>query len=114
MMVSKDELLSHFDEIFETDTRKHIGLNMKLLNSIFEHLCEIPTLPSNTYRKLLHKQNIACDKLRKTLSEEQLNLLNEYQEIKNETSSLNDFQLFAFGYLFKAELDKESKVQEVG
>lgn len=112
MMVSKDELLSHFDEIFETDTRKHIDLNMKLLNSIFEHLCELPTLPSDTYRKLLHKQNEVCDKLIETLSADQVKLLDEYQQIKNETSTLDDFQLFAFGYLFKAELDRECKLEK--
>ena len=111
-MTSEENILKHFDDIFETDTINHIKLNMKLLKSIFYHLSELPTLPSVEYKKVLHKQILLADKLISTMTEEQQKLFKKYQTLSNETAALTDEQLFCFGYIFAKELEQEGNISK--
>lgn len=110
--MSKNEVLSHFDNLFGTKVKKHIDLNMPLIKSVLDRLCELPSKPSHSYRKALHEQNILADKLRATFTEEQRELFEQYQEMKNKTLSISDEQLFCFGYIFAKELDREGKLNK--
>lgn len=111
-MTSEENILKHFDDIFETDTINHIKLNMKLLRLIFYHLSELPTLPNMEYKEVLHKQILLADKLISTMTEEQQKLFKKYQTLSNETAALTDEQLFCFGYIFAKELEQEGNISK--
>lgn len=108
--MSNNEILSHFDNLFNTNVKKHIDLNMPLIKCILDRLCELPSLPSSSYKKSLHKQNVLADKLMDTLTDGQRELFEEYQQMKNETLAISDEQLFCFGYIFAKEFEIEGKI----
>lgn len=110
--MSENEILEHFDFLFNTKTTQHIKLNMPLLESVVEHLCEIPTTPSNVYKQKMEKQIDLSNELYKYLPEEAQKLFEEYKSIREETRTITDTQLFCFGYLFAIELQKECKIIE--
>lgn len=110
--MNKNEILSHFDSLFGTRVKKHIELNMPLIKCVLDRLCELPSMPSRTYRKALHQQNVLADKLRATMTEEQREMFEAYQEMKNQTLAISDEQLFCFGYIFAKEFDIEGKIDK--
>lgn len=108
--MNKNEILSHFDSLFGTKVKKHINLNMPLIKCVLDRLCELPSKPSPSYQKSLHKQNVLADRLRATMTEEQKQLFEKYQITKNETLEISDEQLFCFGYIFAKEFDIEGTI----
>ena len=62
------EILQHFDNVFDTDTIKHIKLNMSLIKNIFRSLEEEFRQPSPKYDNLRSKQIEITDKLYPTLN----------------------------------------------
>lgn len=108
--MSENEVLEHFDNLFDTNVKEHITLNMPLLNSIVDKLCELPTMPSPTYKAEMKKQIELSDKIRDLLTDEGKNLFEEYKRKRKDTERLTDEQLFCFGYIFAKELDREGKL----
>ena len=110
--MSENEILSHFDDLFDTNVKKHINLNMPLIKCVLDRLCELPSMPSKKYRKSLHQQNLLADKLMATMTEKQREIFEKYQQMKNETLAISDEQLFCFGYIFAKEFDIEGKINK--
>lgn len=110
--MKEDEILSHFDQLFETKTKEHIKLDMPLIKCILDKLCEIPTKPSPTYKINMRKQIELSDKICEFLTDEQIEVFEEYRRVRNETNKLTEEQLFCFGYIFAKELESEGKIIE--
>lgn len=106
----EQEILQHFDNIFGTSTIKRIRLNMPLLKTFLERLEEDFRKPSPRYEKLRKKQVKLADKLYEALNNEQLKLFEQYSQITNQMSIVEDEQLLFFGYIIAKELDNESKI----
>ena len=104
------QVLEHFDNVFDTDTIKHIKLNMPLIKNIFRSLEEEFRRPSPKYDKLRSKQIKITDKLYPTLNEEQKKLYEKCCQINNELAGLEDEQLICFGYILGKQLDEEGKM----
>ena len=110
--MTEKEILKHFDYLFSTNVIDHIKLNMPLINGIVDRLCEIPTKPSPTYKINMRKQIELSDKLCEFLTDEQIEIFEEYKRVRNETNKLTEEQLFCFGYIFAKELEKEGKIKQ--
>lgn len=110
MIMSEEEMLSHFDNLFDTNVKEHIRLNMPLLNGIVNNLCEIPTVPCPSYKVAMKKQIELSDKIRSLLPKEGQEMFEEYKKTRSETITIENNQLFCFGYIFAKELDKEGKL----
>ena len=110
--MSEKEILQHFDYLFSTNVIDYIKIDMSLIKSILDKLYEIPTLPSPTYEKNMRKQIELSDKLCEFLTDEQIEIVEEYKRVRNETNKLTEEQLFCFGYIFAKELEKEGKIKQ--
>ena len=108
--MENEEILKHFDNIFGTDTAEHINLLDKtLLHNLYEYFEEKVFTPNERYVEIRHTRNVLLDKLRKTLAQEQVQLLDDQNELANEIHSIEYEQLFMFGYIIAKELDIECK-----
>lgn len=105
-------LIERFDKIFNTSTSEHIKLNMPLLKHIYYLLEETIRIPCTKYNRLRDKKIKLSDKLSNTLNTYQNDCFENYRQISNEMASVEDFQLFCFGYLLAKELDRESKIKK--
>ena len=66
MMDKNQAILKHFDNIFKTDTSKHINYeDMKLLKAIYSYLEEKVTTPSKRYKEIRHKRVVMSEQLRR-------------------------------------------------
>ena len=102
------EYQKFFDEIFNTDTTKHIDIkNMKLLKGIYDYFGEDLYRPSPKYEKLRHEFIEISDKFEATMTEEQKLLCDKYYELSNRISAELEEQLFIFGYIVGSELKAE-------
>ena len=111
-MKDGNEILKHFDKIFNTETIKHIKCdNMKLLKALYEYLEEDIYTPSVKYLELMHKHIEISDELEKTFSPEQSELFEKYWEIGSEMTAEENQQLFMFGFIMARELEIESKIK---
>lgn len=109
-MDNTKSLLKHFDNIFGTDTEKHIDFNnMKLLKVLYDYFEEDIFTPNEEYKSVRHKKNILSDKFRKTLNKEQQLMFEEQNELGNEMHGIEFEQIFMFGYIIAKELDIECK-----
>ena len=106
------EILQHFDSIFNTNTIKYVKLNMPLLKFLFDKFEEDLFTPSPKYEKLRIKQIEISDKLHTYFNEEQEKLFREYWQVTNQMGSIEDEQLFYFGYIIANELTREGKIKE--
>ena len=110
MMDKNQAILKHFDNIFKTDTSKHINYeDMKLLKAIYSYLEEKVTTPSKRYNEIRHKRVVMSEQLRATLTDEQRETFDEYNELGNEMQGEELEQVFMFGYIISKELDIECK-----
>lgn len=110
MNEEEQAMLEHFDNVFDTDTIKHIKLNMPLIKNIYRSLEEEFRQPRPKYDKLRSKQIEITDKLYPTLSEEQKKLYEKCCQINNELAAFEDEQLICFGYILGKQLDEEGKM----
>lgn len=111
-MNEEKEILQHFDNIFGTKVANHIKLNIPLIKIIFEKFEEDLYTANETYNKVRKEQIKISDELYKTFTQEQKDLFEKYWQITNELGSLEDEQIFSFGFIMAKELDKESKIIE--
>lgn len=111
-MTSEEIILQHFDSIFGTKVANHIKLNIPILRIIFEKFEEDLYIANETYNKVRKEQIKISDELYKTFTQEQKDLFEKYWQITNELGSMEDEQLFLFGFIMAKELDKESKIIE--
>lgn len=109
-MISEENILQHFDSIFGTKVANHINLNIRLLRIIFEKFEEELYVSSSQYNDLRKEQIKISNKLYPTFTQEQKDLFENYWQITNQLGSLEDEQLFYFGFLMAKELEKESKL----
>lgn len=106
------EILQHFDSIFNTNTIKYVKLNMPLLKFLFDKFEEDLFTPSPKYEKLRIKQIEISDRLHTSFNEKQEELFREYWQVTNQMGSIEDEQLFYFGYVMANELTREGKIKE--
>ena len=108
-MKDNNEILKHFDSIFNTETTKHIKFqDMKLLKILYEYFEEDIYKPSAKYLELMHKHVEISDELEKTFTPEQSQLFEHYWEVGSEMTTEENEQLFLFGYVIAKELDRET------
>lgn len=112
MMSEEMKLLNYFDTIFGTNTINHIEIDMPLLKFIFYELSENLKKANCEYKKFRKEQLKISNELILTLKDNQNTLFNDYGQITNKLMSVEDFQLFCFGYLLAKELDIESKIKK--
>ena len=112
MNEDEQEILRHFDSIFNTNTIKYVKLNMPLVKNIVEKLEEDFRKPSPKYEQIRKKQVELADKLYPTFTDEQNKLFREYSQVTNQMAAVEDLQLFCFGYIMAKELDNESTIKE--
>ncbi len=73
------EVIKHFDKIFGTDILKKINFeDKKLLKAVYRTFEEDITKPNPKYKDIRQKSVGIAEKLEKSLTEEQKELLNEY------------------------------------
>lgn len=104
------EILQHFDNVFGTKLQKHLKLNMPLLKFLFDKFEEDLFTPSPKYEKLRIKQIEISDRLHTSFNEKQEELFREYWQVTNQMGSIEDEQLFYFGYVMANELTSEGKM----
>lgn len=108
-MEDGNEILKHFDSIFNTETAKHIKFqDMRLLKALYEYFEEDVYTPSTKYSELMHKHIEISDELEKTFTPEQKELFERYWEVGSEMTTEENEQLFLFGYVIAKELDREA------
>lgn len=108
-MKDNNEILKHFDSIFNTETTKHIKFqDMKLLKVLYEYFEEDIYTPSTKYSELRHKHIEISDELENTFTPEQKELLGRYWEVGSVMTEEENEQLFLFGYVIANELDRET------
>ena len=108
----EQQILKHFDKIFGTKVANHIKLNIPLLKNIFEKFEEDIFKPSEKYDMLRKEQIKIADELYPTFTEKQNKLFEQYWQVTNQLNSIEDEQLFYFGYIVSKELEKEAKIIE--
>ena len=112
-MKDGNEILKHFDVIFNTETAKHIKFqDMKLLKALYEYFEEDIYKPSAKYLELMHKHIEISDELEKTFTPEQAQLFEQYWEVGSEMTLEENEQLFLFGIIMARELDIETKIKD--
>ena len=109
-MEEGQEVLKHFDSIFDTETFKNINFsNMKLLKVLFNYCEEDLYTPSDKYNELRAKAIKISDKLESTFTKEQQELFEDYWEAESLMHCEENEQMFLFGYIISKQLDIECK-----
>ena len=108
----EQQILKHFDKIFGTKVANHIKLNIPLLKNIFEKFEEDIFKPSEKYDMLRKEQIKIADELYPTFTEKQNKLFEQYWQVTNQLNSIEDEQLFYFGFIMAKEIEKESKIEQ--
>lgn len=108
----EQKILKHFDKIFGTKVANHMKLNIPLLKNIFEKFEEDIFKPSEKYDMLRKEQIKIANELYPTFTEKQNKLFEQYWQVTNQLNSIEDEQLFYFGYIVSKELQKEGKIIE--
>ena len=105
----EEDYLKNFDEVFGTKTSKSIKLNMPLLKNIFNNFREDIYFPSKKHDRLRNKEIELYEKLKESLSDEQIKEINKIMEIQNQMTEEVEEQLFLFGFVVATELSEEVK-----
>ncbi len=107
-----NDYLKHFDKIFNTQTLKNIKLdNMVLLKELYVLLEEYLSRSNNESSNIRRKSIKLYDELKSTLTDEQIELLDNIFDLNNEEMSKEQEQIFIFGYIIAKELDNESNIK---
>lgn len=107
-----NDYLKHFDKIFNTQTLKNIKLdNMVLLKELYVLLEEYLSRSNNESTNIRRKSIKLYDELKSTLTDEQIELLDNIFDLNNEEMSKDLEQIFIFGYIIAKELDNESNIK---
>lgn len=111
--MTNEDFLNHFDSIFDTETIKRVNLrDKKLLIELYRRFEEDLLTTNQEYKNVRKKWKKIDETFNKSLTEEQLNLYNEVDELRNEMHSIEFEQVFVFGYIIAKELDNESKLKD--
>ena len=105
---SGEEILKHFDSIFETDVLNEVDLNDKkldFLKKLFLYFEDDIYKPSQKYEQIRYKYIRSGEKLEETFTEEQQKLFERYFELGNQLAFEEVMQLFCFGYIIAKKLD---------
>lgn len=103
-----EEILKHFDSIFETNVLNEIDLNdnkLDFLKKLFLYFEDDIYKPTSKYEKIRHTYIEVGEKLEETFTEEQQKLFEQYFELENQLSFEEEMQLFCFGYIIAKKLD---------
>lgn len=111
-MISEENILKHFDNVFSTRVTNHIKLNIPLLKILFKKFEEDLYVSSSKYNELRKQQIKLSNELCSTFNQSQRDTFEEYCQLTNQLGSMEDEQLFLFGFIMAKELDKESKIIE--
>ena len=107
-----NDYLKNFDKIFNTQTLKNIKLdNMVLLKELYVLLEEYLSRSNNESTNIRRKSIKLYDELKSTLTDEQIELLDNIFDLNNEEMSKDLEQIFIFGYIIAKELDNESNIK---
>lgn len=107
-----NDYFKHFDKIFNTQTLKNIKLdNMVLLKELYVLLEEYLSRSNNESTNIRRKSIKLYDELKSTLTDEQIELLDNIFDLNNEEMSKDLEQIFIFGYIIAKELDNESNIK---
>lgn len=108
-------LLQHFDNIFHTNTTKDFDYyfsKLVLLQKVYEYF-EEDLCRSNPKYKDLRKQHIEItDMLDQSLSKAQQTLFEKHLDIGSEMVSVENEQMYYFGFLMAKTLDEDIKVKD--
>lgn len=103
-----DEILKHFDSIFETNVLNEFDLNDKkldFLKQLFLYFEEDLYKSTPKYEKIRHKYIEVGEQLEETFTKEQQKLFERYFELGNQLAFEEEMQLFCFGYIIAKKLD---------
>ena len=105
------ELAQHFDNIFDTATIRSLDFEkMKILHKVYEYF-EEELVKTNPKYKELRKQHIEIvDMLEQSHSKAQKTLFEKHLDIGCDMVSLENEQLFYFGFILAKALDTETKI----
>ena len=109
-MTNNDEILNHFDEIFETNVKEHLKDDMPMLKYLFDKFAEDMYTVTPQYKKISKGLVKASNDLHSILDKEQEKVLEEYLTVVNQLTSLENEKIFYFGYLIARELEIETKM----
>ena len=105
----KEEYLKLFDEIFKTNVKEKVNLDkVPLISYIYNELIRDFMKVDSNYRKSKLKTIKIYDKIKRALTQKQLELLNEYLDLETQLEANLEEQLFIFGYIFAKELENEN------
>ena len=108
-----EEILKHFDSIFETNVLNEVDLNDKkldFLKQLFLYFEEDLYKPSFKYEKFRNEYIKVTKQLEKTFTKEQQALFEKYWEVGNELAFEEEQQLFLFGFIVARNFDIDSKI----
>lgn len=109
-------LLQHFDNIFETNTIKDVDLyfnKITMLQNIYEMFEEDFSRTNKEYETIRTKSIEVSDILEKSFTEAQQTLFEKYWEIEMQMSALECEKMFYYGYLISSILDTDIKIKNV-
>lgn len=109
------QLMTHFDNVFETNVAKDIDLyfnNIALLQKVYEYFEEDFCKTDPEYDKLRTKSIQVSDILDKTFTEAEQTLFEKYWEIEMQMGALENEKMFYFGYIMAKTLDQGIKIKD--
>lgn len=109
-------LLQHFDNIFETNTIKDVEIyfnKITMLQNIYEMFEEDFCRTNTEYDTIRTKSIEVSDILEKSFTEAQQTLFEKYWEIEMQMNALECEKMFYYGYLISSILDTDIKIKNV-
>lgn len=103
-----EEILKHFDSIFETNVLNEVDLNdnkLDFLKKLFLYFEDDIYKPSPKYEQIRYHYIRTGEKLEETFTKEQQKLFEKYFELGNQLAFEEEMQLFCFGYIIAKKLD---------
>lgn len=110
------QLLQHFDNIFGTNTMQHFDYyfnKIKMLANIYEVLEEDLCRTNPKYKELRMQHIEVVDMLDKSFSKAQQTLFEKHFDLGSEMASVENEQMFYFGYIMAKTLEQDIKIDKV-
>ena len=101
------DYLEGFDKIFETHTKERLK-ESPLLIKIFREFIEEEYCPTKMYKEIIDIEKKIKNKMKETFTDEQMNLLEQYQNCEDKILQDMVEQAFVFGYAMSNELKYEA------